>query len=307
MEFHDFNDDMFASSQKINFHGFKNGQHKFRLLPPYAPGKMYEQVGLHWGYTDENGKVKALKCTLYSHKNCPICAEVERLKGEIELIELGKGTIAYTTLAEAKAAKEVIEKRISDIRRKPTYLWNILTENGEQKVLTLSWNGHDPLFNKVKLYWEQKKINVTNPNENYLIFCERSGQAAKTRYNYEVLDGTTRKLEDVKNLVDLSKVYKDYTPSELQKIVDEGQASLPTEDPNDRNFVADMPSGMDQQTNTVQTPQKDQATQTTSAPVEKPAPTTTQTTTAQTTVKPTSTVTQTVEDELAAMQNLLND
>ncbi len=290
-EFYGFSDDMFTSSQKIQFHSFKNGQHKFRLLPPYAPGKMFEQVGLHWGYTDENNRVKALKCTKFSHKFCPICDEVEKMNGQIEMIKTG--ATAYPNIKEAEEAIGVILKRASDIKRKPTYLWNILTENGEQKVLSLSWNGHDPLYNKVKLFWEQKKINVTNPNENYLLFCERSGQAAKTRYTYEVLDNTTRKLEGVSSLTDLSKVYRDYTPSELQLIVDQGHASNPTEDPNDRNFAANMPSGMNQ--------------------------TTTQSTVAQTTVVaqqfattpppaapvPTESVNDTVAQELANMKALL--
>jgi hypothetical protein len=296
-EYYGFSDDMFTSTQRVGFHSFKTGQHKFRLLPPYAPGKMYEQIGLHWGFTDENNKVKALKCTKFSHKSCPICDEVDRLNGQIEMIKTG--ATAYPNLKAAEEAITDIMKRVGDIKRKPTYLWNILTDGGEQKVLSLSWNGHDPLHTKVKYFWEQKKINVTNPNENYLMFCERSGQAAKTRYVYEVLDNSIKKLEGLSPLIDLSKVYRDYTPSELRAILEQGYASAPTEDPNDRNFAAQMPSGLDQKP--VEQPQQSAASsvaQQNNFPV-TPPPTNA--------IQPTTAVNDTVAQELANMKALLQD
>lgn len=296
-EFYGFTDDMFASSQRVNFHSFKTGQHKFRLLPPYAPGKMYEQIGLHWGFTDENNKVKALKCTKFSHKACPICDEVDRLNGQIEMIKTG--ATAYPNLKAAEEAIAEIMKRVGDIKRKPTYLWNILTENGEQKVLSLSWNGHDPLHTKVKYFWEQKKINVTNPNENYLMFCERSGQAAKTRYVYEVLDNSIKKLEGLSPLIDLSKVYRDYTPTELRDILEKGYAAAPTEDPNDRDFSAQMPSGLDQKP--AEQPQQSAAS---SVAQQNNFPVTPPTTN---TIQPTQHVNDTVANELANMKALLQD
>lgn len=265
-QFHDFTDDMFSGSQKINFHGFKNGEHKFRILPPFAPGKLFYQVDLHWGFTDENGRKKSLRCTKYSHKVCAICDEVDRLKGEVELI-----TKTVPTSPEHKAELDKLktekEARIGDIKKKPTYLWNILTENGEQKVLQLSWNGHDPLNQKVKFFWEQRKINVTSPAANYLIWISRTGEKAKTRYQYEVLEQTVRALESLKPLVDLTKVYKESTPQELKAIVDQGYVGAPSEDPNDRSFEA-MPAGI---------PTENQAPApapmaSTPAPAETPAP-----------------------------------
>lgn len=241
--FYGFDDDMFSASQKIDFHSFKNGQHKFRILPPYAPGKLFLQVDLHWGFTDENGRKKALKCTKWTHKKCAICDEVDRLKAEVETLK-ATPTPTPQAMEEMKKLIEDKEKRISDIKKKPTYLWNILTEEGAQKVLQLSWNGHDPLHQKVKFYWEQKKINVTDPRANYLIFVERSGMNAKTRYAYEVLEQNVRALENLKPLIDLSKVYKETTPAELQAIVEQGFVGLPETDPNDRDFTAEMPSGL---------------------------------------------------------------
>jgi hypothetical protein len=263
-----FDDGIFSSSQRIDFHGFKDGEHKFRVLPPFAPGKLFHQVDLHWGFTDENGKKKALKCTKYTHKVCPICDEVDRLKGEVEMLKM-KIPESPQQQEETKSLIEVKEARIGEIRRKPTYLWNIILEDGAQKVLQLSWNAHDPLLSKVKFYWEQKKINVTDVNNNYGLWCLRTGKAAKTRYVYEVLEQTVRKLENLKPLIDLTKVYKDSTVDELRAIVEQGFVGLPSEDPNDRDFTAQMPSGLgnesqtqSQQNNTTQATST-QTTQTT--------------------------------------------
>jgi hypothetical protein len=240
-QFHGFDDGMFSNTQKIDFHGFKNGEHKFRILPPFAPGKLFHQVDLHWGFTDEAGKKKALRCTKYSHKTCAICDEVDRLKGEIELL---KSKPCATSDEKTENDKMIVDKetRIGDIKKKPTYLWNIVTENGEQKVLQLSWNGHDPLLQKVKFFWEQRKINVTDVNNNYLIFCSRTGLAVKTRYQYEVLEQNIKKLEGLKPLIDLTVVYKESTPAELKAIVEQGFVGIPDADPNDRSFEA-MPAG----------------------------------------------------------------
>lgn len=250
--FHGFDDDMFTGSQKIDFHSFKNGDHKFRVLPPFEKGKLFLQVDLHWGFTDENGRKKALKCTKWTHKQCAICDEVDRLKGEIEQLKASPAATQQQK-DELTALTETKEKRVSDIKKKATYLWNILTEEGAQKVLQLSWNGHDPLHQKVKFFWEQKKINVTDPRNNYLMWVSRTGLNAKTRYAYEVLEQNVRALENLKPLIDLSKVYKETTPAELKAVVEQGFVGLAESDPNDRDFSADMPT-MDQMTNTTATP-----------------------------------------------------
>lgn len=242
-QFYGFSDAMFNAT-KIDFHSFKNGEHKFRVLPPYAQDKLFEKVDLHWGFTDINGAKKALKCTAWTHKKCPICDEVEKIKGEIELLK-------NDTTSDKKYIEEQIaykEKRMGEIKRKPTYLWNILTEEGQQKVLQLSWNGHDALWQKVSFFWKQRKINVTDLNNNYLMYCSRTGQNAKTRYQYEVLEQYIRQVTLSSPLIDLSKVYQDRTPSELKEIVDQGYANQSETDPTDKDFTAAAPTGTNTQT-----------------------------------------------------------
>ena len=238
MQFHDFSNDMFSSAQKIDFTGFKNGNHEFRVLPPYAPNQLFYKVDLHWGYTDENGRKKVLKCTKYTHKMCPICDEVDRLTAEIDLIK--KSPSGFNSPEDMEAVVTEKLKKIGDIKRKPTYLWNILNAEGGAKVLQLSWNGHDPLYNKIKFLWETQKINVTDPRASHMLWCSRTGTNAKTRYQYELIANSARALENLPALIDLSKVYADSTPAELKKIVEDGYVGNPNQDPNDRSFVADM-------------------------------------------------------------------
>jgi hypothetical protein len=168
-QFYDFSDDMFNASQRIQFHTFKTGDHYFRVLPPFAPNQLFYKVDLHWGFTDENGRKKVLKCTKYTHKMCPICDEVEKLTAEVDMMK--KNPSGFNSNEEREMLIGEKEKKIGDIKRKPTYLWSIVTNDGQAKVLQLSWNGHDPLWNKIKFLWENEKINVTNPSASHKLWC----------------------------------------------------------------------------------------------------------------------------------------
>lgn len=303
-----FDDGMFSDTQKIKFHGFKNGEHRFRVLPPFAPGKLYHQVDLHWGYTDENGGKKAIMCTKFSHKTCAMCDEVDRLKSEVEMIK--NNSASYNSIEEANEAIKEKELRISDVKKKPTYLWNILTEDGGAKVLQLSWNGHEPLLNKVKFLWEVSKINITDLKNNQQMWCSRTGQNAKTRYQYELVGNSARALENVNELIDLTKVYKTTTPSEIKAIVERGYVGNAKEDPNDRDFTASMPSGVGGNapaTNTTANAPVNQPA-VNNAPTNPPAAETpvTQTNVASNPVTPSPTTNVNVDNDIAKMQSILN-
>jgi hypothetical protein len=240
-EFFGFDDNMFNSLQKIKFVSFKNGEHRFRVLPPFAQGKLYHQVDLHWGYTDENNKKKALKCTKYEYKTCAICDEADRAKAEYEMLE--KNPQGFSSPEELKMAIDEKKKRHSDLKKKASYLWNIMADDGVPGVLQLSWNGHEQLLNKVKFLWEQSKINVTDINNNQQLWCSRTGMGVMTRYQFELIANSGRKLENITTLTDLTKVYKETTPAELKLIADRGYVPQTQEDPNDRNFAAQLPAG----------------------------------------------------------------
>lgn len=233
-------------TQRINFHTFegnKNGspkEHKFRVLPAYAQGKLFHKAGLHWGYRNVDGKMRALVCSLESNGSCPICDKIKNLRGNLENIDAALQT-QFDPEERQKLEQQKIDitEYISNHRRKPMYLWNILTEDGTQKVLQLSWNGHDPLFEKIKFIFNTQKIDVTSIKQSILMYCNRSGLKAKTRYQYESMPNTEKDLTGtVTKLTDLSKVYLTKSTDYLQKVVDTEVVPPDNEDPNDRNFDA---------------------------------------------------------------------
>ena len=259
-QFYGFSDQMFAET-KIDFHTFKNGEHRFRVLPPYAPDKLFHKLGIHWGYKDQSGGTKSLVCTLETHDTCPICdvvnaerdkhkqkkARVEELNAMLATADANQAAQINAEIGRVKQEQEDLYSWISDFKRKPTYLWNIMTEEGGQKVLKLSYNGHEPLFNKIKFYWKERKINVSDPANNYLIWVSRTGQKAQTRYTYEVLDGSVRPIE-VPELTDLSKVYRVQSPEYLRQVVEQGFVATTGKDPDptEQDYSAPMPGAVQQ-------------------------------------------------------------
>ncbi|MCH9665565.1 MAG: hypothetical protein K0U41_06910 [Gammaproteobacteria bacterium] len=237
-------DEQMFNTQKIDYHSFdgnKDGSpkdHNFRLLPPFAPGKIYHKVRLHWGYRSADGKMKALQCSYAQTGTCPICDHIKSLQGDLENIDASlKVEADMARRSSLEALRKEKDEYIRDHRAKPTYLWNVLSSDDKQKVLRLSWNGHDPLHEKVKFIFSQLKTDVTSLSNNMLMYCNRSGLGAKTRYTYEKLDGHPRDLTQlVTSLTDLTKVYQERTPEFLQIVLDTDEVPPNSENPNDRNF-----------------------------------------------------------------------
>ena len=238
--FHGFSDGMFDSQQKVKFHQFKNGEHNFRILPPFAKDKLYHQVDLHWGFLDANGQKKVLTCTKFQYKTCAICDEADKLTEQVKMLEKAEPSQAgFSTKEELDIFLGETKKKRDDIKRKSTYLWNIMVD-GTAKVLQLSWNGHEPLMNKVKFIWEKQKINVTDPNACQLMYCQRTGQSAQTRYTYELINNSAIPLSGtgIESVVDLAAIYTLNTPSEIAQVMKLGYVPNTTSDPNDRDFAA---------------------------------------------------------------------
>lgn len=254
-KYYGFDDSMFEGT-KIDFHTFKNGEHRFRILPPFAPGRLFHKLGIHWGYRDQSGGAKAITCLLEEHDTCPICDVVnqqrevhKQKKARIDELNAMMATASpdqhgsiQAEMGRLKQEMEDVYSYISEHKRKPTYLWNIMTEEGTQKVLKLSYNGHEPLYNKVKFFWKERKINVSDPTANYLLWVSRTGQKAQTRYTYEVLDNTQRQI-NFSDLTDLSRVYRLQSIADLRQVVEQGYVATTgsTPDPTEQNYSAQPP------------------------------------------------------------------
>ena len=233
-DYYGFSDDMFNQQgfERLAQYKLKNGQHKMRILPPYAKDRLYFKVDLHWGYSDQNGNRYPVKCV--GESICPICAEHKKTKARAEEMMANSGGDPQ----KVQAAKEM-EKRASDIRRKPTYIYQILDFNGEHKQLALGYRAHESIYKKIMFFWKEKQVNITDPNKNMMIYIDRSGNGAQTHYQVEVLENTIKKI-DVPKLCLLHEIHEDQEPEVLVEIVRTG--FLPTngkkEDKAQNNFNA---------------------------------------------------------------------
>jgi len=208
------NDEMFGSFKKVENYKLKNGEHKFRILPPFAPNKLYAFIRLHWGFSNENNNMIPIRCLASkkagSEEICPIC------KKHSEMMIEGENLLAQGKLKEGNEKKEEASK----IGARATYIWQLLTEEGQHKTMSLSYRAHEALMQKIGFWWKQKNTNVTDPNRNYKIYCNRTGQKAQTNYAFEVLDGAhdIRKI-DVPELHDLDNVHTMKSEAELNNIL----------------------------------------------------------------------------------------
>jgi len=214
---HGLSDEMFGNFKKVENYKLKNGEHKFRILPPFAPNRLYAFVRLHWGFSNENNNMIPLRCLAGkkagAEEVCPIC------KRHAEMVIESNNLNAQGKLKEGKEKLEEASK----IGARATYIWQILTEEGQHKTMSLTYRAHEALMQKVGFWWKQKNINITDSNRNYKVYCNRTGQKAQTNYAFEVLDGAhdIRKI-DVPELHDLDGVHKAKLNEELNKILDLG-------------------------------------------------------------------------------------
>lgn len=218
-------DSMFGDFKKVENYKLKNGEHKFRILPPFAEGQLYAFVRLHW-MSNQDGSFKIPVRCLATKKAgaeevCPICWQAKQMKDKA---------------ANLKATGDVengqaLEDRASNINARATYIWQILDNEGQHKVLSIGYRAHEALKQKVGFYWKQKKVNVTNPERNYKIYCNRTGQKAQTNYAFEVLDGPqdVRKI-DVPELHNLNEIHETRSIEEMKKIAVDGFVTIKKKD-----------------------------------------------------------------------------
>lgn len=213
--------EMFDSYQKVDIYKFKAGEHRWRFLPPYKPNQLFSQIPIHWGYQDTDDKTFPVRCLASTKKgwtDCPICCEHQRMITEA-------AGLKSTGKEEDVKKAEVIEKRAGEIRRVATFNWQVLDDSGSHKVLSLTYNPNEGLKKKIGYWWKVKKVNVTDPERNYIIYCNKTGKGSQTNYQYEVEESNIRKIE-VPKLYDLDNIYEPVEYEVLKQIVETG--FLPT-------------------------------------------------------------------------------
>lgn len=243
-------DSMFGDFKSVESYKLKNGEHKIRLLPPYKQGALYAFVRLHW-VSNQDGSFKIpVRCAASkkagAEEVCPICWQVKQMKDK-----------AANLKATGDAQNgQALEDRASNLNARATYIWQILDNEGQHKVLSLSYRAHEALKQKVGFFWKQKQVNITDPERNYRIYCNRTGQKAQTNYAFEVLDGPQdiRKI-DVPELHNLDEIHELKSIEELKKIAVDGFITI------QKKGDSELPDGSQENTQAESAPtnQVDQA------------------------------------------------
>lgn len=243
-QFFDLSDDMLDDGgSEIPFHKFVNGAHKFRLAPPFDQKTLFFEEWIHWMKTVE-GYPRAITCGRRFYNTCPLCERKTLLQKHRDKAELMGDAVR----------KQQFDNEARAWGAKPTVLWNIFLGE-DPKVLQISSNGHVELLKKVKFWWNQKRINITDPRANYLMYVERTGEKSTTRYTFEVIDSVPpANLVILNPLINLMEVYKPIPLEEMVKITQTGYApSYPNSkkkvDPNAplEEITGPMISQMEQQ------------------------------------------------------------
>ena len=217
--YYGFDDEMFQGNfEKLEKYKFGNGIHKIRFLPPYKPKTLYCKVDLHWGYTDATGQSYPVKCI--GENICPLCIEHKRMKGQADEAMAHSGNDP-----EKRDAAMELQKAAGNIRRKPTYIYQILDFNGNHKQINFTYKQHMAVYGNITFFWKEKKINVTDPAKNMIIYIDRQGKGNQTTYQIQILEDTIKKI-DVPKLVILHEIHKDQSLESMQEIVKTG--FLPT-------------------------------------------------------------------------------
>lgn len=206
-------DDMLDDGNtNIPFHKFKTGAHKFRLLPPFSATSLFWEEWLHW-IDDREGKPHAITCGKRFYRQCPLCDVKQKARAMKDNAELVGDAVT----------KKNMETLMGKFGARPTFMWHIMVGD-DYKILQLSNNGQTSLLSKVKFYWNEKRINLTDPNANYMMYVERTGEKSATKYAFEVLDTIPPAKIQLPKYIDLTTVYPPLPINEMVEVANSGFA-----------------------------------------------------------------------------------
>jgi len=188
-----------GSFTKVKWLKIPYGDTIFTVLPPFDENShIYKEVYLHYGFVDDKGSNRVYKCSTESHGSCPIC-------------ENNKARIADGN-----------EKKASEQRAQKFFLYNLGDYNLENRIGALKPSQHNEVSQEINTIYIDDGIDVTDISKGKQIKLSRLKATpwARARVLGKSLDLNE---EQVKGLLDgvvnLTTVYIDNTPDELQRML----------------------------------------------------------------------------------------
>jgi len=178
------------------------GDTTFMVLPPSSEeADIFLEVYIHHNFADPNdpNKKRSYQCSKKDHGSCPICEHVEAL------------------------TKSGDTKRASQFKAQRTFLYNVMDQEGNVKVAPLKPSMHTEVLQEINTNYIDNDVDVTDPHNGSLIKLSRLKAApwARARVLGKRMELSENKVTEVKSKIkDLTTVYFDFTPEDLQRGLD---------------------------------------------------------------------------------------
>ena len=184
----------------IKWHKLKNGPSYWCFLPPWmgnTTGENFYKLRVHF-MKDDNGGTKAYKCSKEKHGSCPLCDSAYRLANDAETKKLGDGMKAQTKILYNAVSMETKEE-------------GILSFGNSVDTHVLYELNLDMMAGKDPTNYDAALMVMIDKNEDWKKNKARGDSA--NRVNISSLK------KNYPNLPKLDQVYEDYTPEELQMVL----------------------------------------------------------------------------------------
>jgi len=178
------------------------GDTTFMVLPPFSEeSDIFLEVYIHHNFADPNdpNKKRSYQCSKKAHGSCPICEHVDVL------------------------TKSGDTKRASQFKAQRTFLYNVMDQEGNVKVAPLKPSMHTEVLQEINTNYIDNDVDVTDPYNGTLIKLSRLKAApwARARVLGKRIELSENKITEVKTKIkDLTTVYFDFTPEDLQRGLD---------------------------------------------------------------------------------------
>jgi hypothetical protein len=247
------NMDSLKSRREWKRHKVKDGHNVYRILPPFGEssnGYPYRKWQIIWGLFDpESGRARPFASSMTSEKKCPVTEYVGLLKKKAETLKSQLATAGISE-EESKERLSALNKLISDLNPKTTYIYNAADKAGEVGLLELKSTAHKKIKTEMSEYiqtynQDPTSLNSEETDSGVWFDVTRQGIGRDTEYDVKIVklkskNPTTGKIsfeddrspladsivENYDNLAyDLGAVYQIKSYDELKEIL---EANLPS-------------------------------------------------------------------------------
>lgn len=188
----------FEKTDKADWLKIAYGDNIFMVLPPINDDSdLFHEVTLHFGFVDSDGNNRVYLCSKVNHKACPICDR-------------------YWTI------KDKLPDEAKNIKPQKTYLYNVMDLDKKNRVVGLKPSQHKELLLEINTCYQDEELDITDPANGISVKLTRlkADPWARCRRVNKSISLSEEAIEELlKGCKDLTKLYVDNTPEELERMM----------------------------------------------------------------------------------------